>query len=64
VTSRTERLAGTLVIVVGVLVLGAVVVFMEGTLRWTLTSSALVIILCGVGLVGDARARAGRTSDE
>ena len=62
-TARTEQLVGTLVALAGLVALAAVVVLLDGTLRWTLASSAIVIVLCGTGLVLDARARAGRISE-
>jgi hypothetical protein len=60
VRANTEQLVGTLIAVAGVVVLVAVVALLDGTLRWVLTSSALVIVLCGTGLLMDGRARAGR----
>jgi hypothetical protein len=60
VTSRTEQLVGALIAVVGVAVLGAALAFTDGTLTWLLASSAVVLVLCGTGLVLDARARSRR----
>ncbi|HEV7655535.1 MAG TPA: hypothetical protein VGP36_12500 [Mycobacteriales bacterium] len=59
-TSRTEQLVGAVIALAGVAVLGAAPALTDGTLTWLLASSAVVLVLCGAGLVLDARARAGR----
>jgi hypothetical protein len=59
-TSRTEQLVGGLIAVLGVVVLVAAIGVSGGTRAWLLASSAVVLIVCGGGVVFDARARAGQ----
>ncbi|HZB49522.1 MAG TPA: hypothetical protein VE547_10555 [Mycobacteriales bacterium] len=59
-TSRTEQLVGVLIILLGVVVLVSAVAVSEGTRAWLIASSAVVFLVCGAGLLLDARARAGR----
>ena len=59
-TSRTEQLVGVLIILLGVVVLVSAVAVSEGPRAWLLASSAVVFLVCGAGLLLDARARAGR----
>jgi hypothetical protein len=61
VTTRTEQLLGVLIALVGVGVLAVGLALTDGTLTWLLASSAVLLVVCGSGLVLNARARAGQS---
>jgi hypothetical protein len=61
VTTRTEQLLGILIAVFGVGVLAVGLALTDGTLTWLLASSAVLFVVCGAGLVLNARTRAGQS---
>ena len=59
-TAGTERSLGMAIAVLGVVVLVVAVVVLDGTEAWLLASSAVLLLVCGAGLVMNARSRLRR----
>lgn len=59
-TAGTERLIGMAIGILGVVVLVVAVVVLDGTEAWLLASSGVLFLVCGGGLLVNARSRLGR----
>jgi hypothetical protein len=62
-TAGTERSLGMAIAILGVVVLGVAVVVLDGTEAWLLSSSAVLFLVCGAGLLANARSRLRRDHD-
>ena len=62
-TAGTERSLGMAIAVLGVVVLVVAVVVLDGTEAWLLSSSAVLFLVCGAGLLANARSRLRREHD-
>ena len=62
-TAGTERSLGMAIAILGVVVLGVAVVVLDGTEAWLLSSSAVLFLVCGAGLLANARSRLRREHD-
>jgi hypothetical protein len=62
-TAGTEGSLGMVIAVLGVVVLVVAVVVLDGTEAWLLASSAVVFLVCGAGLLANARSRLRREHD-
>jgi hypothetical protein len=62
-TAATERSLGMAIAILGVVVLVVAVVVLDGTEAWLLSSSAVLILVCGAGLIANARSRLRREHD-
>jgi hypothetical protein len=59
-TAGTERLLGTGFAILGLVALVVAVVAVDGTEAWLLASSEVFLLVCGAGLVLNARTRLRR----
>jgi Flp pilus assembly protein TadB len=59
-TAGTERSLGMAIAIVGAVVLIVAVVVLDGTEAWLLASSAVLLLVCGAGLILNARSRLRR----
>jgi hypothetical protein len=59
-TAGTERALGMAIAILGVVVLVVAVVVLDGTEAWLLSSSAVLFLVCGAGLILNARSRLQR----
>ncbi len=59
-TAGTERSLGMAIAILGVVVLVVAVVVLDGTEAWLLASSAVLFLVCGAGLLVNARSRLRR----
>jgi uncharacterized membrane protein HdeD (DUF308 family) len=57
VTASTERVLGLAFAVLGIVALVVALVAVDGTEAWLLASSGVFLLVCGVGLVMNARSR-------
>ena len=62
-TAGTERSLGMAIAILGVVVLGVAVVVLDGTEAWLLSSSAVLFLVCGAGLLANAGSRLRREHD-
>jgi hypothetical protein len=62
-TAGTERSLGLTIAILGVVVLVVPVVVLDGTEAWLLSSSAVLFLVCGAGLLANARSRLRREND-
>lgn len=62
-TAGTERSLGMAIAILGVVVLVVAVVVLDGTEAWLLSSSAVLFLVCGAGLLANARSRLRREHD-
>ena len=62
-TAGTERSLGMAIAVLGVVILVVAVVVVDGTEAWLLASSAVFLVVCGAGLLANARSRLRREHD-
>ena len=62
-TAGTERSLGMAIAVLGVVILVVAVVVLDGTEAWLLASSAVLFLVCGGGLLANARSRLRREHD-
>jgi Flp pilus assembly protein TadB len=62
-TAGTERSLGMAIAILGVVVLVVAVVVLNGTEAWLLASSAVLFLVCGAGLLANARSRLRREHD-
>ena len=62
-TAGTERSLGMAIAVLGVVILVVAVVVLDGTEAWLLASSAVLLVVCGTGLLANARSRLRREHD-
>jgi hypothetical protein len=62
-TAGTERSLGMGIAILGVVVLVVAVVVLDGTEAWLLPSSAVLFLVCGAGLLANARSRLRREHD-
>jgi hypothetical protein len=62
-TAGTERSLGMAIAILGVVVLVVAVVALDGTEAWLLSSSAVLLLVCGAGLLANARSRLRREHD-
>jgi Flp pilus assembly protein TadB len=62
-TAGTERSLGMAIAVLGVVILVVAVVVLDGTEAWLLASSAVFLVVCGAGLLANARSRLRREHD-
>ena len=62
-TAGTERSLGIAIAILGVVVLVVAVVVLDGTEAWLLSSSAVLFLVCGAGLLANARSRLRREHD-
>ena len=62
-TAGTERSLGMALAILGVVVLVVAVVVLDGTEAWLLASSAVFLVVCGAGLLANARSRLRREHD-
>ena len=62
-TAGTERSLGMAIAILGVIVLVVAVVVLDGTEAWLLASSAVFLVVCGAGLLANARSRLRREHD-
>jgi hypothetical protein len=62
-TAGTERSLGMAVAILGVVVLVVAVLVLDGTETRLLSSSAVLFLVCGAGLLANARSRLRREHD-
>ena len=62
-TAGTERSLGMAIAILGVVVLVVAVVVLDGTEAWLLSSSAVLFLVGGAGLLANARSRLRREHD-
>lgn len=62
-TVGTERSLGMAIAILGVVVLVVAVLVLDGTETWLLASSAVLFLVCGAGLIANARSRLRREHD-
>ena len=62
-TAGTERSLGMAIAILGVVVLVVAVVVLDGTEAWLLSTSAVLFLVCGAGLLANARSRLRREHD-
>ena len=62
-TAGTERSLGMAIAILGVVLLVVAVVVLDGTEAWLLSSSAVLFLVCGAGLLTNARSRLRREHD-
>ena len=62
-TAGTERSLGMGIAILGIVVLVVAVVVLDGTEAWLLASSAVLLLVCGAGLLANARSRLRREHD-
>jgi uncharacterized membrane protein len=62
-TAGTERSLGMGIAILGVVVLVVAVLVLDGTETWLLASSAVLFLVCGAGLLANARSRLRREHD-
>ena len=58
-----ENAPGMAIAILGVVVLVVAVVVLDGTEAWLLASSAVLFVVCGAGLLANARSRLRREHD-